>query len=234
MAGFQTHITVSTISGAAYGAAAWYYFDVPPAACVLSAGLCGVSGMLPDLDSGSGIPLRESVAFAAAVVPMMLVDRLRALGLPSEAIVLAGAAIYLVVRFGFGAFLRKYTVHRGMFHSLPAAVIFAQLAFLLASGDLDIRLYKAGAVLLGFLSHLVLDEIWSVQWTGWRFRMKSSSGTALKFWGRSLWGNVSVYAKLLILTFLVLNDSTWIESSNDPIEHSHQIAHSVLEHIIRR
>ena len=29
--------------------------------------------------------------------------------------------------------------------------------------DFAIRLFKAGAVSLGFLSHLVLDEIWSLQ-----------------------------------------------------------------------
>ena len=70
MPGFRVHITGSSIVGACYGAAAWYVGGLPPMTCVLGAGLCSVAGMMPDLDSGPGIPLRESVAFAAAVVPL--------------------------------------------------------------------------------------------------------------------------------------------------------------------
>ena len=68
MPGFREHITGSTIVGIGYGTAAWYVGEIPPLTCLLGAGLCSVAGMLPDLDSGPGIPLKESVAFAAAVV----------------------------------------------------------------------------------------------------------------------------------------------------------------------
>jgi hypothetical protein len=78
--GFRVHITGSSIVGVAYGAAAWYVGDMHPVTCALGGGLCAVSGMLPDLDSGPGIPLKESVAFAAAVVPMMMIHRFQQLG----------------------------------------------------------------------------------------------------------------------------------------------------------
>ena len=81
MAGFKTHITTSTVLGLGYGAAGHFLLDAPPAACALASGLCAVSGMLPDIDSDSGVPFRESMAFAAAVVPMMMVDRFSHLGL---------------------------------------------------------------------------------------------------------------------------------------------------------
>lgn len=58
--------------------------------CALAGGLCAVSGMLPNLDSGLGIPLRESVAFAAAVVPMMMIQRFHQMGLPIEGVILVG------------------------------------------------------------------------------------------------------------------------------------------------
>ena len=44
--------------------------------------------------------------------------------------VLAAVSLYLFVRFGITNMIRKYTVHRGMFHSIPAGLIFAGLAFL--------------------------------------------------------------------------------------------------------
>src|SRR5580704_15148529 len=102
MAGFKTHITVSSLLGVGYGATAAAVYHVPIPTCVLASGLCGVAGMFPDLDSGPGRPLRESLAFAAGVVPMMLLDRMKQYGLAPETMVLIGAAIYLLIRFGVG------------------------------------------------------------------------------------------------------------------------------------
>jgi membrane-bound metal-dependent hydrolase YbcI (DUF457 family) len=207
MAGFKTHITFSSVLGVGYGAAAWWLYDAPLPTCVLAGGLCGVSGMLPDIDSDSGVPVRESLAFGAAIIPMMLVARLQHHGWPHESIVLAGAAAYLLIRFGVGALLKKYTVHRGMFHSLPAAAIFGELAFLLSAGeDVRIRYYKAGAVVLGYLSHLLLDELFAFKVKGGRIRLKSSFGTAVKLIGDNWWSNVSTYGKLALLTLLVMQD----------------------------
>ena len=89
-------------------------------------------------------------------------------------------AIYLLVRFGGTHLLQLLTDHRGMFHSIPAALIFGELAYLAASGDEVVRAYKAGAVIIGFMSHLFLDEVYSVQWSGGKIGLKSSFGTALK------------------------------------------------------
>jgi membrane-bound metal-dependent hydrolase YbcI (DUF457 family) len=165
--------------------------------------------MLPDLDSDSGVPLRESVAFAAAAVPVMMIRRFERLGMPLETMILAGMGIYLVIRFGLAMLLKKYTVHRGMFHSLPAALVAAEVAFLIFDHEnLWLRYYTAAAVLFGFLSHLMLDEIWSVDVR--RLRVKKSFGTAMKIWGDSLWANVSTYAKVILLTYLVVQDPQWM------------------------
>ena len=210
MAGFKTHITVSSLAGAGYGAGAFLLFDVPAPTCLLAGGLCGVSGMLPDIDSGPGRPLRESMAFAAAVVPMMVAERLRIFDVSAELIVLYGAILYLLIRFGGAWLLRKYTVHRGMFHSIPAAIIAAEVAFLLASGDMDLRIYKAGGVFIGYMSHLVLDEFYSVKVSARGVRIKSSLGTAVKLFGHKWIPNISTYAKLVLLTMLVVQEPGWM------------------------
>jgi membrane-bound metal-dependent hydrolase YbcI (DUF457 family) len=212
MANFKEHITTSTFLGVAYGAAAGTFFDVPLSTCVLAGGLCSVSGMLPDVDSKSSRPLRESLAFGAAVVGMMTAQRFAELGMKHEWVVLAGATMYLFVRFVLGELLSRYTVHRGMFHSLPAAVIFGQIAFLLASGpDVQLRVYKAGAVVLGYLSHLVLDEVHSFEWKRGRVRLKRSFGTALKMFSSSWWATTSTYLKLALLTYVVVYEPGWEE-----------------------
>ena len=212
MAGFKTHVTVSSLVGIGYGAGAYAMFDVPVPTCLLAGGLCGVSGMLPDIDSDSGRPLRESMAFAAAIVPMMLVDRLRMFNIPTELIVLTGGILYFLIRFGGAAILRKFTVHRGMFHSIPAAVIASEVAFLLASGDdLDMRIYKAGGVFVGYMSHLVLDEIYSVKLSARGVRIKSSLGSAVKLFGHGWIPNITTYAKLALLTALVVQEPNWMQ-----------------------
>jgi hypothetical protein len=100
-------------------------------------------------------------------------------------------------------------VHRGMFHSIPAVLIAGELAFLMASGDsVTLRWYKAGGVMLGYLSHLLLDEFYSVE--ALRLRVKQSFGTALKLFDRKhLWPNVSTYIKLAILSYIVFYEPTW-------------------------
>ena len=47
--------------------------------------------------------------------------------------------------------------------------------------------------MIGFLSHLILDEIWSIEWPGFRPKLKYTFGTAFKFWGHALWSNVLTY-----------------------------------------
>jgi len=210
MAGFKTHLTVSTLAGIGYGAVAYWLVHAPAETCIFAAGLCSVSGMLPDIDSDPGRPLKESLCFAAAVVSTMLVDRFQQLSVSMETIVLASAAVYLLIRFGASALLQRFTAHRGMFHSLPAAVLFGEAAFLLMSGDVSLRWYKAGAVTLGYLSHLILDEMYSVQYVRGRMALKRSFGTALKLFGQKWLPNLAVYAGVGLLTFLAFKEPDWM------------------------
>lgn len=211
MAGFKTHITTSCTLGAGY-ACLGVYHGLSVEASLVAGCLCGVGGMLPDIDSDSGVPLRETLNFFAAVAPMMLVDRFQHLGWNYEQMVLAGAITYLTVRFGIGKFIKKYTVHRGMFHSIPALLIFSGMAFLLSnSTNLHLRYFKAGGVFLGVFSHLMLDEIWAIEWGRGRWRFKKSFGTALKLWGDDMWGNFSVYWKLALIVVMILSEPMVME-----------------------
>jgi membrane-bound metal-dependent hydrolase YbcI (DUF457 family) len=208
VADFKTHITASTIIGAVYGYWGSSTQGMPLESSLVAAGLCSVSGMLPDLDSDSGIPLRETTMFASAVVPMLALGRFRELQLSPESMVLAAGLIYITLRFVIAEFFKRYTVHRGMWHSIPAAASAGLLAYLIMpSNEEDIRIYKTLAVVLGFMVHLILDEIWSIQFRGGRFRFKKSFGTALKFAGPKFWPNISVYAKLALLLYLAYNDT---------------------------
>lgn len=234
MAGFQTHITVSTATGVAI-AGGGFALGVPPATCALTGALCSVAGMLPDIDSDNGVPLRETMSFGAAILPMMLIDRFQALHWSNEAIALAAVGIYAAVRFGLAEIIKRYTVHRGMWHSIPAAAICGALTFLIVGGDsIEIRLFKTCGVVAGFLSHLILDEIWSVNVKVTGVKVKKSFGTALKFWGKSTWANFSTYGKLALLAFLLPNDPMIMERFGYTREDVPKLAQDVYDAIERK
>jgi hypothetical protein len=213
MAGFRMHVTTSALLGCGYAGVGHFGYGVPLDTSIVAGAMCGFSGMLPDIDSDYGVPLRETMAFTAAILPMMLVGHFQSLLLSHDAMVLAAVSMYLFVRFGITNIIRKYTVHRGMFHSIPACLIFAGLAFLMCATapTLAIRCYKSGGVVAGFMSHLVLDEIYAIEWKGGRWRFKKSFGTAIKFWGDDGWSNFTTYAKLAIVVMFILGEPTVIQ-----------------------
>lgn len=218
MADFKTHITGSAILGTAYGFVAYVEFGVPPAHCMVAGALCTVAGMLPDLDSKSGIPQREMLCFVSVLIPMLMMFRFQELGLSSEHMVFVAGIMYVLIRFGVGALFKKYTKHRGMWHSVPAALAAAMLTYLVClSGDNHIRLFKAWAVFIGFILHLFLDEVYSVDLMG--RRLKKSWGTALKFFGKDTLANIVVYGKVAALALMIANDQTIMDCCRDGLHH---------------
>ena len=234
MADFKTHITTSTVLGVGYGVAGYFYGQLPVETCLLAGGLCSVSGMLPDLDSDSGRPVQEMSAFAAACIPMLMLDRFETWQWSKEMICLAAALIYVVVRFGVAEIFKRYTVHRGMWHSIPACLTCGLLTFLIvAHQDLALRLFKSGAVVAGFLSHLVLDEIWSVSLRSGRLNLKRSTGTALKFWGKDSWANFSAYGKLTVCAVLAIGDPMLMQRYGYETKFGTYSAQSVIDEALR-
>jgi membrane-bound metal-dependent hydrolase YbcI (DUF457 family) len=229
MADFKTHITFSTGVGVVYGAAGHFYFNLPIETSLLGFGLCSVSGMLPDLDSDSGTPVREMSTFAASVIPMLMLPRFEAFACCHEMMVLSAAVMYCIIRFGVVNLFKRYTVHRGMWHSIPACAVCGLLTFLIvADNHIEVRLFKASAVMLGFFSHLLLDEIWSVNVRVGRLNVKKSFGTAIKFFGKESWGNFSVYAKLIVLSLFAVGDPMLMQHFGQDIYFGNQVVQGVV------
>jgi membrane-bound metal-dependent hydrolase YbcI (DUF457 family) len=201
------HITVSSAVGVVYGAAAVQPMGFSTEAAVLAAGVTAVGGMLPDLDHQAGRPMREMFGLAAVIVPMMLAHRLRHAGVSPEGVLASFLFGYIFVRYVAIGVFKRFTVHRGMYHSIPGMFI-AGLCVYLAyhSDDRSIRLLLAGGVMLGFMSHLVLDEIYSVGWDGLKPKLKSSAGSAVKFVSSSMPATATCYVLLGGLLYLAYLD----------------------------
>jgi membrane-bound metal-dependent hydrolase YbcI (DUF457 family) len=200
MANFKGHLAAGASLGAAYGFWGAGHLDMGWGGAVLGAGLTTLGGLLPDLDSDSGVPVRELFNLSGALAPVLLLPRLNASQLTTDQIIVVVAGVYLLVRFGAARAFRHLTVHRGMFHSLPGMLIAGLGVFLLYhNADAGRRAYMAGGMMLGFLSHLVLDELFAVDFMGLTPRLNKYAGSALKLWSRSWSATVITYAILLVL-----------------------------------
>jgi hypothetical protein len=245
MAMFRGHITTSGTLGIGVGAFGAYYLHYDWGTACLAGGLTAIGGMLPDLDSDSGIPAREMFGLAAVFVPLLLVHRLQSFQLTPEQLLVVLAAIYFGVRYGVSEVFRRVTVHRGMFHSVPAMIIAGLAVFLMYHGpapaasmssasaslavmpghpaiddELRKRLYFAVGTMIGFLSHLLLDELFAVDLMGGIPKLNQFAGTALKLKSDSWSATLFTYAILCTLGYMAwvsTGSPTW-EQTISPLK----------------
>lgn len=203
MASYQGHLSTSAVLGAVYGGAAAWYINLDWGPVFLGAGLTALGGLLPDLDSDSGVPVRELFGLLAAAAPFLLVGRLASSGFSLEQILVILAAAYLFIRYGLSTYFKHVTVHRGMFHSVPAMLIAGLAVYLAYDGSDWLRWYFAGGIMLGFLSHLVLDEICAVDFSGVKITLNRFAGSALKLTSPSWKATAFTYLVLLVLGYVI-------------------------------
>jgi hypothetical protein len=198
-----------------------YFYQMDWGPAILGAGLTTIGGVLPDLDSDSGVPVRELFGLGAVAVPFLLLRRLINLDLTFEELVVVMAGIYLLVRYGLSEIFKRITVHRGIFHSIPATIIAGLVVFLLYhSPDVRLRVYFAIGTMIGFLSHLVLDELCSVDFSGASLHLNQFAGSALKLHSQSWPVTVSTYLLLGCLGYVAKNE---IAHPNEPLQSQHRV-----------
>ncbi|MHB1423773.1 MAG: metal-dependent hydrolase [Gemmataceae bacterium] len=204
MASYRGHLTFAGILGAGYGSLALLQWSWDWGPALIAAGLTTLGGMLPDLDSDSGVPLRELFGVSAAVVPILLFQSIyiSCQGSTEQTLVVL-AAIYLFIRYVLSYIFKRFTVHRGMFHSIPALAIAGLAAYLIyPSDDGRLRTFLSIAVMLGFFSHLLLDELYGVDFMGSRLRLHKQAGRPLKLYSQSWTATLAAYVLLALLAWL--------------------------------
>ncbi|MGY6275335.1 metal-dependent hydrolase [Methylomonas sp. MgM2] len=184
MANFKTHVSVTLLASSTANVVVvnggLFYAEQSASYVVL--GLIG--GLLPDIDSDHSRQVRHLFTglglCCAGVIWQTLEDNL------SQRLIIPVALLaFGVVRYLLMYLFQRMTVHRGVFHSVLAGIFFALLLvciryYSLATSNLDAWL--GGVFLLfGFIVHLCLDELFSVDLANGR--MKKSFGTALKVYG---------------------------------------------------
>ncbi|BAW79550.1 membrane-bound metal-dependent hydrolase [Candidatus Nitrosoglobus terrae] len=163
-----------------------------------------LGGMLPDIDSKSSIAIRWVFSVLGVGIGFFLVLYFGTHYSLIELVILWGTC-FIIVRYGVSSLLTKLTVHRGLIHSIPAGLSFSLGAVILAVQIFGISLLNAwlcGLFLFsGFITHLVLDELYSVDLRG--IRVKKSFGSALSLGSfRTPFGTLLLYLLTGILVYL--------------------------------
>jgi hypothetical protein len=207
MASYRGHLTLASLLGAGYAGAAMWREQADWGTALVGAGVTTVGGLLPDLDSDSGVPVRELFGLAAFVSPLLVYGRIKQHELTTEQTFVALAGVYIFVRYVLSAAFKHWSVHRGMFHSVPAMLIAGMGVYLVYPNPyVPVRLYIAGGAMIGFLSHLVLDELYSVDFMGVGIRLNKYAGSALKLASASRSATLTTYLLLAALGYLAWND----------------------------
>lgn len=163
-----------------------------------------LGGLLPDIDSDGSRSLKIAFSLLSSLLAFLLVFHLA----PRFSIVelcLVWLGMFLGIRYGVLWIFTRLTVHRGIFHSIPAAALFGFGTAAAAHHGYGLEpfpAWMAGAFIsFGYLLHLVLDELSSVDVA--EAALRRSFGTALKLFSRKYWkASVLLYATLSLAYFL--------------------------------
>ena len=179
-----------------------YSSSLAPEQCAILwlAGL--FSSVLPDIDSDPSATIRylfTSFGIAGAFFTVVVFYQ----QLPLAYLWLSMCLVFVSIRFVLMRLFARYTVHRGIYHSLLAAVFFSMLSTLIAVKIVrasEIFAWAVGAMVLsGYVIHLILDEIFAVDFSG--VALKRSFGTAIKPVSlRNGFGSVVLAAGCLVIS----------------------------------
>jgi hypothetical protein len=204
MADFATHMGWGAV-GAGLAASATYAADIVPSADLLTLTTAGVIGsVLPDIDLEKAVPSRSLFTGLGLALAFVVLFNFRATYSITE-LWLIWLAVFIVIRFGAYHIFHRTAIHRGIFHSLLAGLFFMALTAVIIAYSLGrepVVAWMAGLfVFFGYIIHLVLDEIYSVDITG--ARLKRSFGTALKLFDRNSKSASLLMGGALVATLLI-------------------------------
>ena len=213
MANFPTHIVVGTVVAGTL-ATLTLAADVIAPENLVAVTLAGSLGsVLPDIDLKDSRPSRAlfaglAVFFSFALLfhfaPRLSILEMWALWIGS----------LLFVRYGLHTAFHRLTVHRGVWHSWIAGLASSLAAVLIFYYVFDrpdgVAWLAGGFLFIGFLTHLILDEMYSVDVLG--NHIKKSFGTAFKpFDKRNLVGSGVMAAAAVALLFATPSIATFYD-----------------------
>jgi len=183
MANFNTHFTVAATASSVVSGTLLSMEVVTPEQAVVAFFIGTLGGLLPDVDSAHSTSIKVGFNVLSLLLTIMMIFIKSSTYSIVEMFIMA-ALVFSAIRYGLLELFRKISKHRGMFHSVPVALIWGVVVSILMHFFFGLNSLVSWVygfmVTFGYLVHLTLDETYSVD-LGNR-RIKKSFGTALKFY----------------------------------------------------
>lgn len=181
MANFPTHIVVGTVVAGSLATLTLAADVIAPENLIAVTMAGSLGSVLPDIDLKDSHPSRALFAGLAVFFSFALLFHFA----PHLSIVemwTLWLGTLLFVRYGLHTMFHKLATHRGVWHSWIAGLACALATVLIFYYVFDrpdgVAWLAGGFLLIGFLTHLILDEMYSVDVVG--NHIKRSFGTAFK------------------------------------------------------
>lgn len=213
MADFKTHLFWGVTGGTLLALTALQQHQLQPVEAVAVVAAGGVGGVIPDLDSSTGKPLKILFQILSIIIPIALYPHIKP-GIGRE---LSSMLIFFIIAFSIIYYIiypmiKKITSHRGIMHSIPFAVLCGELGYLVISSNTYLLpsisklmpFYFGTAVFIGCFIHLVLDEYYSLSFEGLMPKTNNFTGKALSlFKDKSPRITLVVYILMIIAALVI-------------------------------
>ena len=182
MANFRTHVTVAAVGSGLLSTVCLGAGVASPGEAMTLSVVGTLGGILPDIDSDHSTPIQILFTVLGFVTAFLQSSSPTSISTPRLNLWLLWLFVYAFIRYPAWLVFTRFTVHRGIFHSLAAGLFFGLLMTNLSYVVFACRPLLAwiigSFVCLGYILHLLLDELFSVDFMG--ARIKRSFGTAFK------------------------------------------------------
>jgi len=185
VANFKTHFVIGALGSGVLSSSLLTLQMVDSKEAIVAFAVGTLASLAPDIDANNSKPLKIASTVIAIVISFFTVFA-QAGRISIVEMVLFWLFLFFIIRFVFMLLFQSVTVHRGVFHSVVMAVLLGEIAVLIFYHFYGFEI--ASAYLLGFIFffgyilHLVLDELVSVNLFGMSY--KRSLGSATKFFDK--------------------------------------------------
>lgn len=208
MANFHTHITVAAAGSGLLSVLCLQVGLVEPREALLLALMGTIGGILPDIDLEHAYPSRIMFSLFGIMAAFMLVFSTEN-SLSIMELWAIGLLMFTVIRWPIWFIFHRYTHHRGSIHSLAGALLFTFSGVIFSHSIMGKTPFIAWLnglfIFLGFILHLLLDELYSVDFMN--SKIKRSFGTALKILDTRKPEKATVMLCSLIVVWLLTPES---------------------------
>jgi len=203
MANFNTHLVVGATVSLILSESLLAMEILSPNLATMAFFLGTLGSLMPDIDSDYSKALTIAFNIISLLITMSIIST-KNISYSLLELLIISFSVFGIIRFGFIELFRLVSKHRGMFHSIPVAIIFGLNVTIISYEMFEvsslISWIYGSMVTIGYITHLLLDEMYSVDLGN--ARIKNSWGTALKLF--KLHSTIDKIQNLLIYVILVL------------------------------